>query len=187
MKITEALFAEHLVFHNMFDHLEAAAPKLKTLAEIQSLAALLESMLRDHSAIEDALFLGPLDHCFEQIGQRDAFLEEHREIDLNLELVQKTARVGEARKRLLAAVAYSRRHFDKEERIVFPMAERLLKAKTLTELAKTWMDQRTGGSGVKVVQAALSVVKNLPSAALTPVLSAATRAASGKSDGASRV
>ena len=27
MKITEALMAEHLVFHNMFDHIEANAPK----------------------------------------------------------------------------------------------------------------------------------------------------------------
>ena len=34
MKITEALLAEHLVFHNLFDHIEAAAPGLKTLAEV---------------------------------------------------------------------------------------------------------------------------------------------------------
>jgi hypothetical protein len=187
MKITEALWAEHLVFHNMFDHLEAAVPKLKTLAEVQGLAALMESMLRDHSDIEDALFLGPLDHCFEQIGQRDAFLEEHREIDQNLDLVRQAAQVGQARKRLLAAVAYSRRHFDKEERIVFPMAERLLKAKTLTELAKTWMDQRMGNSGVTRIQAAPPALRNVSTAALTPVTSAATRAASVKSEGASRV
>ena len=43
---------------------------------------------------------------------------------------------------LLAAVAYSRRHFDKEERIVFPMAERVLKTKTLTALGQAWMEQR---------------------------------------------
>ena len=35
---------------------------------------------------------------------------------------------------LLAGIAASRKHFEKEERIVFPMAERILKAKTLTEL-----------------------------------------------------
>ena len=46
MKITEALFAEHLVFHNMFDHIEATAPKLKTLAEVKSLAALMEQLLK---------------------------------------------------------------------------------------------------------------------------------------------
>jgi hemerythrin-like domain-containing protein len=152
MKITEALLAEHLVFHNLFDHIEAAAPGLKTLGEIKSLAALMESMLRAHSDTEDELFIGPLEHCFDEIGQRDVFLEEHQEIDGNLKRVQDAKQVGRARQLLIAAVAYSRKHFDKEERIVFPMAERMLKAKTLTALGQTWMEQRTrvavrGGGG----------------------------------------
>ena len=66
MKITEALFAEHLVFHNMFDHLEAKAPTIKTLAELKALAAVMEAMLKAHSDTEDNLFIGPLEHCFEQ-------------------------------------------------------------------------------------------------------------------------
>jgi hemerythrin-like domain-containing protein len=147
MKITEALLAEHLVFHNMFDHIEAAVPRLKTLAQIKSMAALMESMLRDHSDTEDELFIGPLEHCFEQIGQRDAFLQEHQEIDGNLERVKRAVQVRHARELLLAAVTYSRRHFDKEERIVFPMAERVLKSKTLSALGQTWMDQRTRMAG----------------------------------------
>ena len=93
MKITEALLAEHLVFHNLFDHIEATAPRLKTLAEVKSLAALMESMLKAHSDTEDELFIGPLEHCFEQIGQRDAFLEEHQEIDVNLKRVQEAKQV----------------------------------------------------------------------------------------------
>jgi hemerythrin-like domain-containing protein len=146
MKITEALLAEHLVFHNLFDHLERTVPRVKTLAEIKSLAALMESMLKAHSDTEDELFIGPLEHCFEQIGQRDAFIQEHEEIDGNLRQVQAAKQVRVACKLLLAAVAYSRRHFDKEERIVFPMAERVLKNKTLTALGHTWMEQRTRGT-----------------------------------------
>ena len=147
MKITEALFAEHLVFHNMFDHIEAAAPKLKTLAEVKSLAALMESLLKSHSDTEDDLFIGPLEHCFEQLGQRDAFLEEHQEIDASLKGLQQAKQLKKARQLLLAAVAYSRKHFDKEERIVFPLAERVLNSKTLTSLGQTWMEQRTHGAG----------------------------------------
>jgi hemerythrin-like domain-containing protein len=143
MKITEALFAEHLVFHNMFDHIEATAPKLKTLAEVKSLAALMESLLAAHSDTEDELFIGPLEHCFEQIGQRDAFLEEHQEIDASLKNLQQARQLKQARQLLLAAVAYSRKHFDKEERIVFPLAERVLNSKTLSALGQTWMEQRT--------------------------------------------
>ncbi len=143
MKITEALFAEHLVFHNMFDHIEAAIPKLKNLSEVKALGALMESLLKAHSDTEDKLFIGPLEHCFEQIGQRDSFHYEHVEIDDNLRRVQEAKHLRQAQELLLAAVTYSRGHFDREERIVFPMAERVLKEKTLTELGQTWMDQRT--------------------------------------------
>jgi hypothetical protein len=38
---------------------------------------------------------------------------------------------------------HSRQHFDREERIVFPMAERLLKTETLEALGEAWMEQRT--------------------------------------------
>jgi hemerythrin-like domain-containing protein len=142
MKITEALFSEHLVFHNMFDHLEATVPRLKTLAEVKSLASLMESLLKAHSDTEDELFIGPLEHCFEQMGQRDAFLYEHQEIDTSLKNVQEAKDLKKARQLLLSAVTYSRKHFDKEERIVFPLAERVLKNKTLTALCQTWMEQR---------------------------------------------
>jgi hemerythrin-like domain-containing protein len=143
MKITEALLAEHLVFHSMFDHIEAMAPRLKTLVEVKSLASLMEQLLKAHSDTEDELFIGPLEHCFEQLGQRDAFLEEHQEIDVSLKQLQQAKQFKLARQLLLAAVAYSRKHFDKEERIVFPLAERVLNAKTLTALGQTWMEQRT--------------------------------------------
>ena len=142
MRITEALFAEHLVFHNLFDHLENVVPKLRTLGEIKALAALMEVMLKSHSDTEDELFIGPLEHCFEQIGQREQFHQEHEEIDENLRLVQKARQISAARKMLLAAVAYSRKHFDKEERVVFPMAEKVLNARTLTQLGQVWIDQR---------------------------------------------
>ena len=142
MKITEALLAEHLVFHNMFDHIEATAAKLKTVAEVKSLAAMMESLLKSHSDTEDELFIGPLEHCFEQIGQRDAFLEEHQEIDTSLKHLQQAKQLKSARQLLLSAVSYSRKHFDKEERIVFPLADRLLKAKTLSSLGDEWRKRR---------------------------------------------
>jgi len=142
MKITEALFAEHLVFHSMFDSLETMVPTLRTLSEVKAVAKVLESMLKVHADIEDDLFLGPLEHCFEQIGQRDSFLEEHQEMDENIRRVQQANRPREAQQLLMAALAHSRRHFDREERIVFPMAERVLKSETLVQLGRIWMEQR---------------------------------------------
>src|SRR5205814_6065337 len=141
MKITEALLAEHVVFHNLFDHLERTLPLLKTAAEIRSLAGLLQSLLTAHSDVEEELLVRPLDHCLEQIGHCETFHQEHQEIDNNLTRVQTTRNLKLARACLMAAVVASRKHFDKEERIVFPLAEKLLKSRTLTDLGSVWMKQ----------------------------------------------
>ena len=184
MKITEALFAEHLVFHNMFDHIEATAPKLKTLAEVKSLAALMEQLLKAHSDTEDELFIGPLEHCFEQIGQRDAFLEEHQEIDDSLKNVQGARQFKRRGNCCCRRSAYSRKHFDKEERIVFPMAERVLNSKTLTALGQRGWNRERGWrceqAGARWARVWPQAVEAEAKAVLTLATSAAMRAESGK-------
>lgn len=142
MKITDILRAEHTVFHHLFDHIEATAPRLKTLAEVKSLALLVDKVMAPHSRTEDELFIEPLEHCMEQIGQRQNFHEEHHVIEGTLASVQKAKTVAVARKLLFSAVTASRKHFDKEERIVFPMAERTLKPETLQALGAEWKKRR---------------------------------------------
>lgn len=142
MKITGILRAEHAVFHNLFDYIERTTPNVKTAAEVKSLARLTETLLAAHSKTEDELFIEPLEHCFEQVGQRETFHDEHEAIDLALLAVQKARDIKSARKQLLAVVLAARKHFDKEERIVFPMAEHVLKAKTLTDLGEQWLKRR---------------------------------------------
>jgi hemerythrin-like domain-containing protein len=147
MKITDILLAEHIVFHHVFDHIERALPKLKTVGEVKALADLLESLLHGHSQSEDDLVLAPLEHCLEQIGQRDSFEYEHREIDASLLRVRNATQMAEARRLLQHAVTYSRKHFDREERIVFPLAEKVMKAETLAALGANWLQQREGKAG----------------------------------------
>ena len=146
MKITEILMAEHAVFHNLFDHIEAVAPRLKTLAEVKALAAVVEKVHEPHSRTEDDLFIEPLEHCFDQMGQKETFHHEHEQIEATLARVQKARTVKDAKKILLGAMAACRKHFDKEERIVFPMAERILKTKTLVELGRQWLQRRDAKS-----------------------------------------
>jgi len=142
MKITQILMAEHAVFHNLFDHIEVTVPKSKTLAEVKLLAAVITKLTAPHSHTEDELFIEPLEHCFDQLGQKDTFHHEHELIDATLEKVQNAKDLKTAKRLLLGAVTASRNHFDKEERIVFPLAERILKARTLTELGNEWLKQR---------------------------------------------
>ncbi len=142
MKITQALQAEHMVFHNLFDHLERTAPKLKSLGEVRILAALLESLLEVHAVVEDRLLLEPLEPSLCQMGQHENFHEEHQEIDRSLRAAQTARRLAEGKRLLQQAVVFSRRHFDKEERIIFPLAQELLRAKTLVDLGKRWEEER---------------------------------------------
>jgi hemerythrin-like domain-containing protein len=142
MKITDVLRAEHAVFHNLFDHIEVTVPRLKTLGEVKALAAVVEKLHEPHAKTEDDLFMEPLEHCFDQIGQNETFHEEHRQIELALARTHQAKTMKAAKGILLGAIAACREHFDKEERIVFPMAERILKAKTLSELGEAWLRRR---------------------------------------------
>ncbi len=147
MKITDILRAEHTVFHHLFDHIESAAPNLKTVSEVKSLATLAEKVMAPHSQTEDELFIEPLEHCFEQIGQLETFHDEHKIIEKTFAAVGKARQLKVAKGLLLRAITASRKHFDKEERIVFPMAERVLKTKTLTELGAEWTKRRDAAVG----------------------------------------
>jgi hemerythrin-like domain-containing protein len=147
MKITEALLAEHVVFHNLFDHIETTLPKLKTLGEVHALAGVLEATLEAHSQVEDQLLIEPLGHCFAQISQQETFHDEHEEIDEQLKAALNCRTLKTARRLLLNVVVASRNHFDKEERLVFPMAEKALNSRTLTTLGETWMRQRKAAHG----------------------------------------
>jgi len=142
MKITDVLRAEHAVFHNLFDHIEAVLPRTRTLPEIKSLATIMEKLTGPHSRTEDELFIDPLEHCFDQIGQKETFHHEHKVIEDTMEKVHQARDLKSAKTLLLGAVTASRKHFEKEERIVFPLAERILKAKTLGDLGETWLKRR---------------------------------------------
>lgn len=142
MKITEALLAEHVVFHSVFDHIERTAPHLETLAEIKVLGSVLASLLEHHGDAEDKLLMEPLEHHLDHLGQRDSFHHEHEVIDGFLIQLQNMPDLASARSLLIKTVQFSRHHFDKEERLIFPMAERNLSPKTLQELGQQWEAQR---------------------------------------------
>ncbi len=142
MKITEALQAEHFVFHSIFDYLEKTVPKIQNLVEIKALADLLETVHEAHSRVEDQLILEPLSDCLDNLAQAENFEAEHKEIDESLLGVQTAETVEQARHLLLRTVHWCRKHFDREERIIFPLAEEWLKDKNLTDLGAAWQQQR---------------------------------------------
>lgn len=142
MKITDVLRAEHAVFHDLFDHIEKVAGQLNTLDEVKLLAALVNNVMAPHTRTEDDLFIEPLEHCFEQIGQNETFHAEHRRIEESLASIQRAKTLKDAMEILLGAIAACRKHFDQEERVVFPLAERVMNAKSLNDLGREWLSRR---------------------------------------------
>ena len=142
LTITQALRAEHVVFHNLFDHLERAIPQARTLAEVRAISSVLEAMLHGHAVVEDEVLMEPLDPTLSQMGQQENFHEEHEEIDRDLQSIRTARSLAQAKWTLQKVVVMSRRHFYKEETVVFPLAEKVLSHRSLVSLGKRWAEQR---------------------------------------------
>jgi hemerythrin-like domain-containing protein len=142
MKITDALIGEHAVLYAQLDHLETAVPAAKTLAEIKAMAALLESALTTHAALEDELLFDGLEPGLDQIGKLEKVQHEHDAICKGFALVRHCKTRSEAQRRLLNVVHLTRKEFDLEDRIIFKLAEETLRADTLEKLGKSWARKR---------------------------------------------
>jgi hemerythrin-like domain-containing protein len=139
MKITDGLMAEHTMFLSVFDHVERLLPRLTTPKEVATMAGLVESLLKGHADSETNLAYLALDHALAEQGHIERMYQDHHEIDARLKAVQTARTCDEGRRLLQAALQASRDHFRAEERIVFPMIEKLLHAETLAELGGVWL------------------------------------------------
>jgi hemerythrin-like domain-containing protein len=146
MKITDAFIAEHAVIHTQLDHLEHAVPAAATLGEVKAMAALLDAALRPHAEAEDELLFNGLEPGLDQMGKLEKVQHEHDAICKGLEQVQSARTKKEAQRKLLSVVHLTRKEFDLEDRIIFRMAEELLRDETLDRLGKTWARKRIAPS-----------------------------------------
>jgi hemerythrin-like domain-containing protein len=142
MKITDAFIAEHAVIYAQLDFLEHAIPAARTLGEVKVMAGLLEAALKPHAEAEDELLFNGLEPGLDQMGKLEKVQHEHDAICKGLELVQAARTKKDAQRRLLNVVHLTRKEFDLEDRIIFRMAEELLREDTLVKLGKTWARQR---------------------------------------------
>jgi len=133
------MVVEHRVFLTVFDQIKSRLSALETLAEAKFLADLMKSLLENHGQREENLSYTALDHMLAERGQLDCLYEDHEEIDGRLAQIKATQDLKEARRLLTAAITAARKHFQREERIIFPLIERTLQKNTLKELGNAWI------------------------------------------------
>ena len=142
MKITDAFIAEHAVIYAQLDYLEHAIPAARTLGEVKVMAGILEAALKPHAEAEDELLFNGLEPGLDQMGMLEKIQHEHDAICTGLEHVRTTRTMKDAQRRLLSVVHLTRKEFDLEDRIIFRMAEELLREDTLMKLGKSWARKR---------------------------------------------
>ena len=76
------------------------------------------------------------------MGKLEKVQHEHDAICKGLEQVRISRTKKDAQRRLLSVVHLTRKEFDLEDRIIFRMAEELLREDTLIKLGKSWARKR---------------------------------------------
>jgi hemerythrin-like domain-containing protein len=135
--IIEALAQEHRALCDLFDHIDKTL-SMMPLPELKVLARQMEDLLLRHSAAEDDLVLLALYQAPEHRRRYTLFHKEHLEIDSRLTQIHTEKRVEFARNFMRRVMAYSRRHFQREEQTVFPLIKEVMGEDMLCKLGKVW-------------------------------------------------
>jgi hemerythrin-like domain-containing protein len=141
MKITDALLGEHAVFYAMFDHLDNTVPKIDSIDELKSLAALVARPLFGHAGLENAELFAALDPFLGGQGPLEVMRSEHEDIEGTFSHLDQIDDLEELKNELVRIMRVARDHFKKEENVLFPMANQAIGEK-LESLGETWAQTR---------------------------------------------
>jgi hemerythrin-like domain-containing protein len=141
--ITQKLILEHAVFCDVFDQIERVLAGSGSIAEVKSLASVVEGLLRGHGETETNLAYAALDHALADRGTLTRLYQDHREIDDHFKRIHRTTEPAEAQLLLKKTLAATREHFRREEKHVFPLLEKTLQPDTLGMLSRKWTESRS--------------------------------------------
>jgi hemerythrin-like domain-containing protein len=142
MRITEALHAEHATLYAQLDFLAEVAGSSPDAAEARVYAALLGAALHSHAELEDELLFDTLETQIGPIGPIAVMRAEHEEVKSTLDRLEQLPAGEDPAPLLQHLVDVAREHFDKEEQVLFPMAENVLPQADLEAAARRWAERR---------------------------------------------
>ncbi len=134
MTITDRLRIEHVMLRNMMEAMSQWLTQSMSADALRERAAMLAVAIEDHAVREEQQLFVPLRACSSAAQHVIDKMElVHNEVrDLFEEITDPTRDLNE---RLWTILMLTGEHFDTEETAVFPMAEALMGAERLTQLA----------------------------------------------------
>ena len=142
MNIADALLGEHAVFYALFTYMEQSVPTAGSTSQVRTQGAMLAAALASHAHLEEELLFTTLEPHIGTMGPLAVMRLEHEKIEAGLERLPTVEELGQAQELLLQVVAVARKHFAKEERVLFRMATKALSAETLANLGAQWAASR---------------------------------------------
>ena len=138
MKLTDAFLGEHGAFNALFSTIERLADTSGDLAQIEGALAALAAEVSSHAALEEELLFSALEPLLEDDALITEMRAEHREIRAGLERIEAAQNIQQAVDAVRLTFAVARRHFQKEEEVLYPLAQRVLDEEALTRLGEAW-------------------------------------------------
>lgn len=143
MKVTDALLGEHGAFYVIFDQVEKFAAVEGPVSQIQGATTVLEAMVGSHAKLEEELLFTALEPFLgTDNGPLAVMRAEHEELERLLTQIDDAADITRANIWVEEALRAARSHFQKEEQVLFPMAQHLLGDENLTRLGRAWAEAR---------------------------------------------
>ena len=144
MTLIQVLLGEHGAIYPLLEQIETTAPTAD-LPGLKMQANLLCATLLSHADLEDDLLrpdVLPFLPAAAPAADGGVAPTDHEIIRAGLAQVSAASEVTEARRWLMETVAKTRKHFFKEETIVFGIARRKLSPERQNELAGEWARRR---------------------------------------------
>lgn len=142
MRLVDALLGEHGIIYVLIDKVDAIVSSATSMNDIQCATAILASVISAHSKVEDELLDPALELHMGKAGPLAEMRAEHDEIKLTLQQIEKIKEIGEAIDRVALLLDLIRSHFQKEEVVLFTLAQQLLPEQAQIQLGTTWAEAR---------------------------------------------
>jgi len=143
MKLTDALLGEHGAFYVLFDQIEEIAATESALAQLRGATTVLGAMVYSHATLKEQLLFSALEpHLGKDDGPLAVMYDEHKEMENMLGNMEEVADLDQAILWIPEALGAARNHFQKEEQVLFPMAQSVLGDETLSRLGRAWAETR---------------------------------------------
>lgn len=146
MLITNVMEVEHQLLSNQADFIEQHLPQVRDMSELRGLLGNFIAAFESHARLEETLLFRELETYLGASGTILSLRDNmgHEELISAMQHVLGLADLDEARLKLAKILNFARKHFTREEKELFPLAEKEMKFNHLASLGDKWMAKRRG-------------------------------------------